>query len=505
MADDLTITKSEPLPELSIVKSEPAVSSGFWDRMKSAGNTFWNTLPGIGFLHQLSGEVQDAAGNAVEKAKTEEQVSAAKGEMKPPTFYDPDRLKQFGLGAVRDVSALVHGVTSPAGVATAAATIAAPEIMGPLLVGHGIWSGVQGWGDLRDPDVLRHELSAGAEVAGGSAAGLGALATKGGPITNAIRLAARNRATAEAPKAAAEAFQMAFPPSKSTPYTPADYEAARPYLEAGHPGNGGVAAARDAADSAIGHIEDQIQTAINNTPRKAMPTRVLQDVKNALLQNTRGQSFVDAGLKELEDFKFGQMKTLNQMDDIRQQLNAENKAVMRKNNYDRATARATDPGFAAREAAAESLRNQIYDTLDANGYPGMASLRLDEGSIIKLRNAMESKIYSGDRLVPASAEPGWFSDVISKLTRLGLTAAGAKIGGVPGAVAGARTGEVLADTLTPKALTRDALADKSFSIKVIAPQAANLPRVVPQPASAAVAAATIPQPQPALQRTGTGP
>jgi hypothetical protein len=54
----------------------------------------------------------------------------------------------FGTGVVRDVAGLVKGATSPEGIATTAATIAAPEVMGPVLTAHGVYSLVKGWGDL---------------------------------------------------------------------------------------------------------------------------------------------------------------------------------------------------------------------------------------------------------------------------------------------------------------------------------------------------------------------
>ena len=93
----------------------------------------------------------------------------------------------FGTGVVRDAAGLVKGVTSPEGLATTAATIAAPEVMGPALVGHGIYSAVKGWGDLKNPDVLQNELNAGAEAVGGAAVTGSAIKAGGGPITQAVR------------------------------------------------------------------------------------------------------------------------------------------------------------------------------------------------------------------------------------------------------------------------------------------------------------------------------
>jgi hypothetical protein len=170
------------------------------DKLKSAGEAAVDTIPGIGLVHQAAGAVQDWANR---------KMSPENPQMLSPA-------ETFGTGVVRDAAGLVKGATSPEGLATTAATIAAPEVMGPALMGHGIYSAVKGWGDLKNPDVLQNELNAGAEVAGGAAVTGSALKAGGGPITQAAR--EKMSPSTQLPAQAAKDLQTAIPPTKSTPY-----------------------------------------------------------------------------------------------------------------------------------------------------------------------------------------------------------------------------------------------------------------------------------------------
>jgi hypothetical protein len=378
--------------------SQAPESPSNWDKVRKLGADFWNSMPVIGPAHELSGALQDWAAK-----KMPNQGTAA-----PSASPMKSAAETFGLGVVRDTAGLVHGATSPAGVATAAAGVAAPEIAGPALIAHGIYSGVKGWGDVSNPDVLQKELNAGAEIAGGAAMTGATIKAGGGPVTQQIKA----NAAAKTPVQSSEDFQKAIPPSKSTPYEDIDYQKARPYLEAEHANTkiDSVEGARDAADSAIGKIEDRVSDAISKYPTVKFNTwNTLSDVKSALSSNARGQSFVKAGLRELDDFDLDDFHSMSEMDDIRQQLNAENKAVLKKNNYDIATAQKADPGFAARAAASESIRNHIYDNLETSKIPGtegIRNLRLDEGSLIKVRNAAQNQLYNADKGVPGTAPAG---------------------------------------------------------------------------------------------------
>lgn len=448
------------------------------DQEPSLAEKFVSTIPGVGLVHRAAGAVQDWAN---------EKMSPENPHMLSPAAT-------FGTGVVRDAAGLVRSATSPAGLATTAATIAAPEVMGPALVGHGIYSAVKGWGDLKNPDVLQNELNAGAEAVGGAAVTGSAIRAGGGPMTQAIRQ--KISPSTQLPAQASQDLQNAIPPSKSAPYADIDMQKARPYLQAEH-GNtpiDGVAGLREAADSAIGKIEDQISQKISQLPAARFKTNAIQDVTQALQASPRGQSFVNAGLKDLEDFQLDQPKTLAQADAIRRQLNAENKAVLAKNNYDVSTARATDPAFAAREAAAESLRDGIYNQLAANGMPNAGQLRLDEGSLIKVRNAAQNQIFNGDKVVQSTAQTGPLRRIGAGITKLAATGVGAEIAGPAGAIAGKTAGDIAARAFLPQALTRNELVERSFSKPVASP----VPRSAPAPVSLPAAAVSSTAAQPNL-------
>ena len=177
---------------------------------------------------------------------------------------------------------------------------------------------------------------------------------------------------------------MAVPSTKSTPYTPEQYARARPYLEEEHADSpvsrdSGVTDIRDAAQSAIGKIEDKVSQYIKANPQDVISTNPAADARAALQKNQRGSEFVDAGMKEIQALNLDQPKTVAQADAIRRQLNLENQAALAKNNYKQEAARVSDPAFAAREAAAESLRDGIYGKLEERGIQGVQDLRQDEG------------------------------------------------------------------------------------------------------------------------------
>lgn len=268
-----------------------------------------------------------------------------------------------------------------------------------------------------------------------------------------------------------QTLAQAVPPTKSTPYELADVAAARPHLEAEHTTNPikTVEGLRDAADSAITKVEEQVSAAIAANPTDQITTQPLRAAQAKLGTHARGDAFTQAGLRELADFNLHEPKTLAEADLIRKQLNAENKAVLKKNNYDVATARAVDPGFAAREAAVESLRDGVYGKLEERGVAGVRDLRRTEGSLIKVRNAAQNQMFNADKVVAATAKKGPGRQIVKGLVKGASTATGAALAGPAGAIVGQGAGEALGRAVTRKGLTRNQLVEQAFKDTVAAP------------------------------------
>ena len=88
------------------------------------------------------------------------------------------------------MAGMVNGATTPTGAAVTGATIAAPEIMGPVLMAHGAATALSTEGDALNPDALQQRLMGGAEIAGGAAA-TGQGFTQPTPLSDALRRACR--------------------------------------------------------------------------------------------------------------------------------------------------------------------------------------------------------------------------------------------------------------------------------------------------------------------------
>jgi hypothetical protein len=291
-----------------------------------------------------------------------------------------------------------------------------------------------------------------------------------GDALPAVKAAMDARAAAK-PVAGAGRFSVdllkAIPPSPKAPYSPLDVARGMPYLSAEHASAPitTVETLRDGADSGITQIEDKMTSYANAFPGATIDTHPL-DAARAVLATGARASDMAIGMKELDDLGLDQPITLGQADDIRHRLNAENKATLAKNTYDAATARETDPAFAAREAAANSIREGFYDKLEQLGVPGVADLRRDEGSLIKIRNAAQNQVYKGAQSVPKTGA----SPLTAKLIRGGASGAGAALGATVGgpaapitAAAGATIGNDLATRFLPPNLTRDALVERAFT------------------------------------------
>lgn len=301
-----------------------------------------------------------------------------------------------------------------------------------------------------------------------------------GEAASGVKGAVTNAVTKDVPaqtEAAHSNFMKAIPPTKTTPYTPEDLQAARPYLEDEHAGTPiqSVSDVKDAANSAIGRIENKVHEYIRANPQDQIATSPLDDVQSKLAPtNALRDGFTQSGLKELEPYNLDQPMTVVKADAMRRQFNAENSAFEAKNSVDKAQARVTDPAYAAREAASQSLRDGIYDKLDERGIPGVRELRQHEGSIIAIRDAAQNQVFRGEQGVARTGStsiPGRMArSAIQVATTGGGIVAGHALGGTPGATAGGilgtGVGEAINRVAFPGNLTRNALIEKSFSTPI---------------------------------------
>lgn len=331
------------------------------------------------------------------------------------------------------------------------------------------------------PNPVEQALSVAPEAVGAGAGNV--LAGAGVESIPDIVKGTRQMIPSDTTATATRSFQQAVPPTKSAPYTPEDLQNARPHLEDQHASNPikTVSDVRDAADAAVKKIETHVGNAVKANPIDQITSNPLADVRTGLSQNIGApEGYAEQGMQELAPYKLDEPMTVSKADAVRKQLNAENKAIMDKNSYDRATARATDPGFAARELAAESLRNGVYDKLAERGMPGVDQLRQDEGSLLSIRDAAQNQILNGEKTVAGTGSSSKLAKAGKTILTGGGVAAGEHFGGMPGAVLGGTAGAALGDLLAPSNLTRNALVEKSFARPVTNGAAGSFP-AIPKP------------------------
>lgn len=308
----------------------------------------------------------------------------------------------------------------------------------------------------------------------------GALMGEAVPMAYRGAKAVRASQAAKVPGKIEGELLMAVPATKAAPYTPQDLRAAKPYVNAQHevaPVTT-VRAFKEALDSSIGDIESRVTGYLDAFPTARVDPGIRASVAQALKDHPRAD-FAMQGLKELDTLSPSGAKTLKELDAIRAQLNAENRAVLKRNNYDQATARKTDPGFAAREVAAQKIRDSIYDYLEARGVQDVRQLRRDEGSLIKVRNAAERQSFAGQRPVPGSRDPGLVRRTLANAIDKGATATGAYFGGPAGAVVGSTVGQDLSALVRGGRKTRDELIARAFNREDAGRP--TFPSVPPQP------------------------
>jgi len=290
-------------------------------------------------------------------------------------------------------------------------------------------------------------------------------------------------------------FTKAVPASKSTPYIADDINRAKPYLmdeQVASPIDS-VPRLIEAADTAIETIETKIADYIKAVPGETITTDPFRQAW-ALLDKRVRSGDVKKGMEGLRDLDLQQNVrriTLEQADEIRRQLNAENKGVLLKNRYDVATARRVDPKFAAREKAAAAIKDGIYERLKQLGADGVDNLRLDEGAIIKIRNAAKAQEFKAEAAMTGTGKSSGARRVAANAVKYGTAGAGsiaggalgapagavgATVGAAAGAAAGVEAGARLASKIVTPDITRNALVARAFdNLRSRAAQYPNAP------------------------------
>jgi hypothetical protein len=281
------------------------------------------------------------------------------------------------------------------------------------------------------------------------------------------------QAKAVAAATAKESFQKAIPPASSGPasYTPEDYEIARGYLERHHKNIqeiDSIEDVRDALQAAQHEIEEKINPYIEKYADEPITTNVKLDVHNKLSESPN-LKFYDRGMKLFDEYDMTDL-TVSEAEKIRNDLNALNRAVLKRNFWDVATALKADPEFAARYAAAESLRDGIYGALEEKQIEGVREARQDEAAIIRVKNAADKQIAKSEMKIRGTSDVGVVRRTAAKGVETASKVGGAVIGTtvghpVVGYEVGKQVGTKLGQIIAPTDLTRNQLVAQSMELE----------------------------------------
>jgi hypothetical protein len=236
----------------------------------------------------------------------------------------------------------------------------------------------------------------------------------------------------------------------------------------------------NAAQQLSDDIDTEVGRHVDKYGKDAITTNVNQDVRDKLADSPQ-QDFVEDGMNHLSQ-KFNLTDpTVEEAQKILTDINALNRATLKRNFWDVATALRADPEFAARYWAADSLRTGIDGALQERGVSGVRGLRRDQASIIRVKTALEKVASKGDQPVRGSGESGWFVKNLAKgASTLGAAGGagiggtigynvggvvGAEVGGTLGYGMGKAFGDRLGKRIAPGDLTRDQLADRIHTVK----------------------------------------
>ena len=252
-----------------------------------------------------------------------------------------------------------------------------------------------------------------------------------------------------------------------------DVHLARPFLEAVHAQSIPIAGKEEAAaqltkagDAAIAEIEDHISGIVQQFPTaRVNPSQwaIYRKVANMPGASAKDMASAQAVVKE---YALDQPRSLADAEDLRVRLNAENRATLESTGVRQRNAAMTNPAYVARQQAANSLRDGIYDTLEQRGVQGIRDLRRSEGAVIALRNAAE-KLTSlkGEATVARTGNTSIPRRILKRTAE--MMGAGAGAFAMPthpvfGAMGGAEIAGDLASGLVTSNMSKNALLERAF-------------------------------------------
>ncbi|HWN85341.1 MAG TPA: hypothetical protein VNN99_09325, partial [Vicinamibacterales bacterium] len=250
-------------------------------------------------------------------------------------------------------------------------------------------------------------------------------------------------------------IQRGAPNTRTVEIKPEDLKLGQPHIDKQLEGKERITGLwqwRDTADKAIKHIEGVIDKAITAFPGATITTDPMAAARVRLAQSEQAP-FLSEGMAYLNRV-YPQMRgkiPVAQADRIRRELNALNEAFAKKNSYSRADARIADPEFAAREAAAEALREGIYGELERRGVPNVAALRAEEGAVIRIRDQAEHYAYAHDRAVGGTSQRGVVGGIVNAASHIPVGPRWLR--------------RSVAESLTPGNRTRDQLIEEAFKLR----------------------------------------
>ena len=261
-----------------------------------------------------------------------------------------------------------------------------------------------------------------------------------------------------------------------------DVHAARPFLEAVHEqgvpivGKEASGGAADqlviAANIAVKEIENHVSSVIQQFPDAVAPASDKAIMARVAKMPGSSKSDYAAARAVIAEYGLDQPKSLKDAEGLRQRLNAENRSILEGTGVKQRTAVQTNPAYVARQEAANSLRDGVYNTLEENGVEGIRDVRRGEGSVLKLRNAADplTRGLRSESTVARTGETSLLRRTAQRIAPMVGAGTGAAVSGGNPLVAAAGA-EIARDVFggAAKNLSRNALLERAFRQRFTSP------------------------------------